>query len=50
MYAIEITRNDEDYYIIRLSDKDGWFCSYCGFNGWPFFNLFNEYGIENLWR
>jgi len=30
MICIEIEKHQNHYFIVRLSDKEGWFTSYCG--------------------
>lgn len=46
MYSIDIQTDKEGYTIIRLTDKEGIVCSYCGFDSWPMLSLFAEHGID----
>lgn len=46
MYSVDIRTDKEGYTIIRLADKDGVVCSYCGFDSWPMLALFTEHGID----
>lgn len=46
MYSIDIRTDKEGYTVIRLADKEGIVCSYCGFDSWPMLSLFDEHGID----
>jgi len=45
MICIEIDRRKDDYNIVRILDKEGIICSYCGFYKWASFVLMEDYGI-----
>jgi len=45
MICIEIDKRKDDYNIVRVSDKEGIICSYCGFYKWASFVLMEDYGI-----
>jgi hypothetical protein len=45
MICIEIEKHNQDYSIVRLSDQDGWFTSYCGIGLSAFRMLLEDHDI-----
>lgn len=46
MLCIDLFRHPDGYNVIRVTDRDGLFCSYAGYDQWPAHCLFAEYGIR----
>ena len=46
MYSIAIHTDKEGYTTIRLCDREGFVCAYCGFGNWPLLSLLAEHGID----
>jgi len=46
MYSVEIKKHKNGYNVIRLFDKEGFVCSYSGYDNWAFLLVLAEYGID----
>lgn len=46
MLCINVTTHPDGYCVIRVTDRDGHVCTYCGFDHWPAHTLLIEQGIR----